>query len=153
MSGARVGVQVQVDRCQGCLACEVACLRAHGESGSKPRIRIEAGVCRRARKDHYAQIMPGMMRYPAVCKHCDSPRCVDACMSGALAKGEDGKVLLDESRCVGCGMCVMVCANDAITLDRAMGKAMKCDLCGDGERACVAACIAGALSSYSSEGD
>ncbi len=73
-------------------------------------------------------------------------------MSGALTRNEDAVVILDEDRCVGCGMCVTVCPNDAIHLDRSRGKASKCDLCGNGERACVAACIAGALAAESVKG-
>ncbi|HTY47035.1 MAG TPA: 4Fe-4S dicluster domain-containing protein [Methanomassiliicoccales archaeon] len=145
MSGGRVGVQVRSDRCQGCLECEIACLRAHGEDAGAQRIRVKSGISRVPRGDHYSQSKPGLRRFPAVCRNCESPRCVDACMSGALSRREDATVVLDEERCVGCGMCVMVCPNDAIHIDRKKGKALKCDLCGNGEIACVAACIAGAL--------
>ena len=50
---------------------------------------------------------------------------------------------VDESKCVGCGACVDVCPNGAITLDDvAKIDESKCIECG----ACVDACPQGAIS-------
>ena len=40
--------------------------------------------------------------------HCSAP-CVDACEWGALRIDEQGRLVVDEERCNGCGACENVC--------------------------------------------
>ncbi|UCH83163.1 MAG: 4Fe-4S dicluster domain-containing protein [Candidatus Latescibacterota bacterium] len=85
--------------------------------------------------------------YQAVCRLCEDPECVAACMAVALTLDrKTGQVLFDRNRCVGCAMCVMVCPHNAIVPDRRAGKAILCDQCvGRDKPACVAACSTGAI--------
>ena len=76
---------------------------------------------------------------------------------GAIRRdAEHGVVLIDETKCIACAMCAMVCPFDVITYypiagsgpDRAV--AVKCDGCierlrADSIPACVEACKVGAL--------
>ena len=51
---------------------------------------------------------------PLLCNHCSHPPCVDVCPPGALAKREDGPVILDKEVCDGCEICIEACPFDAI---------------------------------------
>jgi len=68
-------------------------------------------------------------------------------MTAALSQdAATGAVYLDQSRCVGCWMCLMVCPYDAIVRDVQRQVAIKCDLCPGRETpACVMACPTEAL--------
>jgi len=111
----------------GCRACEAACARAR----TVPRVT--------------ALDLPAVGFHGAVvCGQCGEPACRDACPTGAIVKGEDGVVRLDEARCVGCGACAIACVWGGVTYDVEAGRAAKCDTC-DGRPACVPACPTGAL--------
>ncbi len=128
-------------RCLACRACEIACAVKHSGSGeltaaiwerprALPRVRVRVSKGKQA---------------PVQCMQCARPKCVEACEVGALTRDEgSGLVLLDQSKCTGCGLCVEACPFDAIFPDEERGAAYKCDLCG-GEPVCVAACPTGAL--------
>ena len=47
--------------------------------------------------------------------------------------------VVDEERCVGCGVCVLACPFGTVHIDAETGRAVKCDLC-HGEPACAVAC-------------
>ena len=40
---------------------------------------------------------------------CDEPPCVSVCPVSATFKTEDGVVLVDAERCLGCGYCLVAC--------------------------------------------
>jgi molybdopterin-containing oxidoreductase family iron-sulfur binding subunit len=46
---------------------------------------------------------------PRLCMHCKNPACVDVCPTGASYQREDGVVLVDYDKCVGCQSCVVAC--------------------------------------------
>lgn len=80
------------------------------------------------------------------CLQCGQPSCVAACPTGALSKSSvDGTVRVEEGRCVGCGLCTLVCQYAGVMLHAEMGKAYKCDRC-DGNPRCVEACEVEVLS-------
>jgi nitrate reductase beta subunit len=67
---------------------------------------------------------------PRICNHCLNPSCVAACPSGALYKrGEDGIVLLDQTRCRGWRACVAACPYKKVYYNWKTGKSEKCILC------------------------
>ena len=41
--------------------------------------------------------------------HCKNPACVEVCPTGASHKREDGIVLIDHEKCVGCQSCIVAC--------------------------------------------
>lgn len=63
------------------------------------------------------------------CLQCGKPKCAEACPVAAIAKRDDGIVVLDESLCDGCRACIEACPYDAIAFDDARGVATKCNLC------------------------
>jgi formate dehydrogenase iron-sulfur subunit len=86
------------------------------------------------------------------CMHCLEPACASACFVKALHKTEEGPVLYDGNRCVGCRYCLMACPFGVPTFewDETFGRIQKCDFCPERttqgrETACADACLTGAI--------
>lgn len=133
-------ILVRTEHCIGCKTCELACSTAHSASdlftavlnGEHPvrRVKVETNAAR-------------SLNLPIQCRQCRDPKCVQACMTGAMYLDEEtGLVLNREEKCVGCWMCVMVCPYGVIVPDEARKVATKCDQCQSVNREpeCVIAC-------------
>jgi Fe-S-cluster-containing dehydrogenase component len=86
---------------------------------------------------------------PKLCNQCSNPACVQVCPVGATYKTEDGVVLVDEKRCIGCRYCVQACPYGARYFDERRGVPDKCTWCyhriSKGmQPACVDSCPTGA---------
>ncbi len=49
------------------------------------------------------------MHFPLLCNHCDNPPCCRVCPTKATFKREDGIVMMDWHRCIGCRFCMAAC--------------------------------------------
>jgi NAD(P)H-nitrite reductase large subunit/Fe-S-cluster-containing hydrogenase component 2 len=130
------------ERCLACRACELACSVAHSRSG-----QLETAIAEELPPKRRVTIAAGKDGADALrCEQCAEPLCVFTCKSGALHRDPiSGWIALEESRCVGCFMCLMVCPH-GIRPDAATDRVVRCDVCLDREiPACVAACPTGAL--------
>ncbi len=66
------------------------------------------------------------------CNHCSDPACVKVCPTKAHHKrAEDGLVVIDATKCIGCGLCAQACPYHAPVLDETAHKMRKCDACFD----------------------
>lgn len=96
------------------------------------------------------------VHFPKSCLHCEDPPCVPVCPTGASYKREeDGIVLVDYDKCIGCNYCSWACPYGARELDPQEKVMKKCTLCVDRiydeslpeesrKPACVLACPTGA---------
>jgi NAD(P)H-nitrite reductase large subunit len=129
-------------RCLACRSCEIACALAHSASNTLEMALAETPVPRRR---VLMRSGPGGLE-ALRCEQCDEPLCVFACKSGALSRDVvTGRTKLDEERCVGCAMCLMVCPFGP-RLDLERDRVVRCDACADRDTpACVVACPTRAL--------
>lgn len=136
------GFYVELERCTKCWACQVACKSWKG---------IDAGtVSLRRVIEITSGTFPDVKRtfLSMSCMHCGDPACVAVCPAGAITKrAEDGVVLVDDSKCIGCHYCFFACPFGVPQYDDTM---KKCDFCQDRlaegkQPACVATCPNGAL--------
>ena len=86
------------------------------------------------------------------CMHCADPACASVCPVGALQKTEEGPVLYDAGKCIGCRYCMVACPFDTIGFqwDTPNPYIQKCTFCADrlamdAEPACVKSCPTKAL--------
>lgn len=137
---AQMGFYINIKECIGCKTCTIACKDTHD---------LEVGRNFRRVYGYEEGIYPNPSTYhiSMACNHCDDPGCLDGCPTGALYKrSEDGVVLIDSKKCVGCRYCEWNCPYGAPQYDAAAGKMTKCDTCIDlrehgEEPACVTSCI------------
>jgi sulfite dehydrogenase (quinone) subunit SoeB len=72
------------------------------------------------------------VHFPRSCLHCETPDCVTVCPTGASYKrAEDGIVLVDEDKCIGCKLCSWACPYGAREYSEVRGTMQKCTLCVD----------------------
>ena len=141
---SQVGFYVDLTRCVGCRACQIACK-------DKNRI-MEPGVLFRRVDSWETGSFPDAHLYhvSASCNHCAQAACVENCPTGAMYKAEDGTVLHDDELCIGCETCAHACPYQVPVLFADEGKVHKCDSCKvlrdqGGNPACVDSCPMRAL--------
>jgi molybdopterin-containing oxidoreductase family iron-sulfur binding subunit len=107
----RYGMVIDTRRCVGCRACVVAC---KAENKTPPGVAytvVLEGVLGNRPDDK-----PLFMTKP--CFHCENPPCVDVCPVGATFKRrQDGIVVVDYDRCIGCRYCMTACPYGARYFD------------------------------------
>ncbi len=90
-------------RCIDCRACMIACsVENNVEMGESYIWLSGAGVM-----GEYPDLKRASMPYH--CMHCLEPDCESACPVGAWHKREDGPVVYDASKCIGCRYCMNAC--------------------------------------------
>ena len=138
---------VDIRRCIGCQACTVSCCQENIMPGGCFRTLV-AGYSIRLSEQPGMQ-PAGMYLLPRLCNHCDDPACVSVCPTGATFKREDGIVVVNSTRCVGCSYCIQACPYDARFINPATNTVDKCTFCVHRVQAgllpaCVETCVGGA---------
>lgn len=129
----QLGFYVDVSKCTGCKTCAVACKDKNNlEVGRNfRRVAEYAGGEWKQVKGAWKQNV--FAYYTSIsCNHCAEAPCTKVCPTGAHAKrAEDGLVLIDAKKCIGCKMCATACPYGAPQFDEKAGKMSKCDACVD----------------------
>jgi formate dehydrogenase iron-sulfur subunit len=164
LSPERNGVLVDTTVCIGCRSCEYACRTAHGLPSPPLETYGDKSVFSELRRpDSGALTVVNQFPNPVKadlpfyvkvqCMHCDHPACVSACIVGAFSKQENGSVIWDTDKCIGCRYCMVACPFQvpSFEYDKALQpEVRKCDFCNTRTSnnqlpACVEACPVEAL--------
>ena len=156
-SKKKLGLVIDLDTCVGCHACAVGCKQwnSGGIAGpvtdENPYDKEPFGVwfnrvhsyevaetpatsaCASGNSIAQELQQPAMtLHFPRSCLHCETPACVTVCPTGASYKrAEDGIVLVDEDKCIGCKLCSWACPYGAREYSEVEGVMKKCTLCVD----------------------
>ncbi len=137
-------IMIDAAKCDGCKNCSIACMNAHRTDTEDKDIRTLDLTDPSHESRNFIKTNGQKQYKPIFCRHCDTPKCVESCMSGALKKDPvTGFVTYDKERCAQCYMCVMNCPFGVLRPDRvSQSYIVKCDFCKDagGEPNCVKAC-------------
>lgn len=137
----KLGLVIDLDTCVGCHACVVACKGWNTEnygaplSDQSPYGAEPSGTF--LNRVHTYEVQPDdgaarIVHFPKSCLHCEDAPCVTVCPTGASYKrAEDGIVLVNESTCIGCGLCAWACPYGAREMDAVAKVMKKCTLCVD----------------------
>jgi len=138
--------------CTGCYTCQIACKDKNNLEVGEQFRKVYEITGGNYTKTGNAIIQDIYAFWISVsCNHCIDPSCVKKCPTGALEKRlEDGVVVVDKNKCVGCTSCVKSCPYEAIQYDLSTKKVSKCDFCLDliesgKDPVCVSACPMRAL--------
>jgi Fe-S-cluster-containing dehydrogenase component len=153
----RYGMVIDLKRCVGCNSCTIACRAEKGTPAGIFYNRVE--------KYEVGKYPAARMEFrPIPCMHCQEPACLSVCPTGATYKRDDGIVLIDHNKCMGCRYCILACPYNVrqslSSIDNYygpagetpyesvkrpgfdMGTAVKCDFCVDRlEKGRLPACV------------
>lgn len=142
--GPRYAMVIDLRRCVGCQSCTVSCAMENRAPVGDFRTTV----------GEYALRDPGSGRgyivsLPRLCNHCEKPACIPVCPVRATTQRPDGIVVIDATKCLGCGFCVQACPYGARFLNHETRTADKCTFCAHRLAAgllpaCVENCVGGA---------
>jgi formate dehydrogenase iron-sulfur subunit len=147
--GSKFAILTDTTLCTGCEECVKACKETNQLAGDEYQ-RWKGDIY-----DLSTTRLTTIVRKPdglfvrRQCRHCESPACVSVCIVGALQKTDEGPVIYDEKKCIGCRYCMLACPYGIPRYEwgEAFPYVRKCTFCYDkimsGELdkpACVAAC-------------
>jgi molybdopterin-containing oxidoreductase family iron-sulfur binding subunit len=98
--GKKFVMVVDLARCKNARKCVSACQKHHYRPDDKEWLTVKL----MQDSDKGAPYW-----FPKQCFHCDNPPCVKVCPVDATFKRQDGIVLIDNDRCIGCKFCMAAC--------------------------------------------
>ena len=100
IAGKRFVMVVDLSRCKNARKCVSACQKWHYRPEETEWLTVKL----MKDSDKAAPYW-----FPKQCFHCDNPPCVKVCPVDATFKRDDGLVLIDNERCIGCKFCMAAC--------------------------------------------
>lgn len=114
---------IDLNRCTGCFGCEVTC-------------KYENDIPLGERWNRLMTIGPmgkfpdvSMYFLPMQCQQCENAPCINVCPTGASYRTDDGVVLIDKEKCIGCRYCMMACPYGVRNFNKEEKVVEKCTLC------------------------
>ena len=115
----RLAMVVDLRKCiseKGCTKCIEACDKTH----NIPDFGETKDEIKWIWKDEYENVFLDKENFyqtnqyknqmvPVFCNNCDNPPCVEVCPTQATFKRDDGIVMMDWHRCIGCRYCMAAC--------------------------------------------
>jgi formate dehydrogenase iron-sulfur subunit len=122
-AGASRSTLVDITRCIGCRACQVACKQWNDKDGESTELEEDLGFQNPAVLSaktltliSFHQLVndkaEGGVDYVFAmrrCLHCLEPACASACPTTALERQHDGPVTYSADQCIGCRYCIWAC--------------------------------------------
>ena len=127
-----------MSRCTACRGCMVACkqwpdmdtpFEGQYQSHKDLSSRVYTLIQMKERVDEKGKFHWDFFKKN--CFHCGDPACAKGCPENAINRNENGTVVIDESKCVGCHYCEHNCPWHIPKIDEIRHKSTKCDLCYD----------------------
>ncbi len=158
IEGKKFAMVIDLSRCKNLKKCQSACNHVHHVNPDQNWIKVYQMQDAEKTAPYFQ---------PTTCMHCDEPPCVKVCPVDATFKRQDGIVLIDSDRCIGCRFCMAACPystrvfnwdeppmteelshsdyNAETSIPQKRGTVGKCDFCPDMTRMgmlphCVSAC-------------
>lgn len=127
------GFHMDTAKCTGCKTCQVACKAKNNSPAGVSFRRVyeySGGSWQQNANNTWNQDV--FAYYVSIsCNHCENPICVKSCPTTAMHKSENGLVLVDHSKCVGCRYCEWSCPYGAPQYNPEIEQMTKCDGCID----------------------
>jgi molybdopterin-containing oxidoreductase family iron-sulfur binding subunit len=126
LKGKRWAMVVEMAKCrEGCRDCLDACHRVHNVPDFKNSKDEIKWIWKEPMKAVFPEQEHPYLDEPlkerpvmVLCNHCDNPPCVRVCPTQATFKRqEDGIVMMDYHRCIGCRFCVAGCPYGARSMN------------------------------------
>ena len=139
-SMTQLALVIDLNVCVGCHACVTSCKEWNTSGAAGPLIDDNpygadpTGTFFNRVQTFEVGEFPNTetVHFPKSCLHCEDPPCVPVCPTGASYKRkEDGIVLVDYDKCIGCKYCSWACPYGAREIDEQQKVMKKCTLCVD----------------------
>ena len=138
---------VDITKCIGCRACQVACKQWNDRDGEHTELEPDLGFQNPAVLSAKTLTLISFHEIPDEkapgglilantmwrCLHCLEPACVSSCPTTALLRKTDGPVVYDGDKCIGCRYCMWACpwGVPSTDWDTRTPKIHKCTHCAD----------------------
>ena len=112
-------LMIKPEKCTGCRTCELVCSFGHYEQFN-PRMSNVTVM----------EYDAASIAIPVMCLQCEEACCMKVCPVKAITQDENGAMVMNYERCIGCKMCMNACPLGNISYSPRLRKVFKCDLCG-----------------------
>jgi len=113
LAGRKWGMVIDLTKCrEDCTACLDAC-RSENNVAYHNDERWDIHWIRKVRLESKETSNPIEKSVLLLCNHCEHPPCAQVCPVQATYKREDGIVVVDHHRCIGCRYCMIACPYNA----------------------------------------
>jgi Fe-S-cluster-containing dehydrogenase component len=146
---------VNLDRCNGCFNCQLACKDEHCDNDwsplAKPQPMTGQFWCRVNQEERGRVPVVRVAYTPTFCGMCDNAPCLEAAPDGVVYRRDDGIIIIDPEKSQGKKSLVDSCPLGMIYYNDTLDISQKCTGCahlldnGWKEPRCVDVCSTGAL--------